>query len=393
MEQKTELQKESELKQLRVWVKQILPEDHDKVDLTAIYDSTLCISENKTEIRKQIKGLVQNLKEQVEYAKAEQEKISTQAINRSEEEVRNYNNSLTYTECADLDQFYEPITQGVKKMCQGYSNLLFIRGRGAIGKTFNIRKALIQNKADFVEISGDVTGAYLYRLLYENNGKIIYLKETVKLLQMQGSLNLLKSACETEDAKILTKSNYSKEQDDLPDSFLCRCKFIFDYNNVFNSGLRDDFEALVTRGDYRELLFSDEDVKQLLKMIAKKDWEKEVTEELIRQFESNKMIKLNLRTQWKAFRTYEYAKKNSVDWRKELGNDLKNVSRVRVLLYTLIGDKAVKTAELKRLLLRNEIVNTLRTADRKVNEWLFTEELYKVSEGEKDFYVCINQRR
>ena len=390
VKQKTDKEKVLELERLKKWVAKVLPDDYDKYDVRSKYDSTLTFDENKGEMRKDLKVMISDLKQQAEYTKAQQEKIETENIKKAEAEVVEYNKRVVFEDVKGLEEIYSPITRGVKKMCQGFSNLLFVRSRGGIGKSYQIKKALIENKADFVEISGDVTEAYLYRLIYENNGKIIWFKDVVKLLQGQNSINLLKSATETQDEKILTKNNYSKDQGDMPDRFLCKCKFIFDYNNLFGSQLQGDFEALSSRGDYKEMPFSDEDVKKIMRLIAKTDWQKEVTETVINEFEANGKVKLNLRTQWKGYRTYEYAKKNGIEWKKELKDDMKNMSRIRAMLYTLIGIKAVRTADLKRRLMKEELVATLKTADRRINDWLYLEELYKHGEGDKNFYVCIN---
>jgi len=206
------------------------------------------------------------------------------------------------------------------------------------------------------------------------------------------SLNLLKSATETEDKRILTKNSYSKQQDDLPNKFICRCKFVFDYNNLFGLGLRDDFEALISRGDFIELPISNDDIKRIMMTIAKETWQKEVTAYIIKNFESTGLIRLNLRTQWKAFKTYEYAKRNELDWKPELNQELKNNSKIRSLLYSLIGSRVVTTKELKKLLLSHEVVNTLRTADRKVNEWMFLDELYRWTPQDRNFKVSINPK-
>jgi hypothetical protein len=387
---KTEEQKADELEKLRAWVKKVLPDSWDKYDVQAKYDSTLNLSENKTAMREDLKVLITDMKSQVEYTKAQQERIEHEQIKKAEAEVAEYNNSLRFEEIKDLNQFYAPIIRGVNKMCQGFSNLLFVKSRGGVGKSYQIRKALITNNADFIEIAGDVTEAYLYRLIYDNNGKIIYFKDVVKLLMGLNSMNLLKGATETEAEKVLTKCNYSKDQADLPDRFLCKCKFIFDYNNLFGTQLAPDFEALTSRGDYLEIPFCDDDIKKVMRMVVKDDWQKEVTEEIIKNFEANGMVKLNLRTQWKGLRTYEYAKKNNLDWKKELEQEMRNISKTRAMLYTLIGNKAIRTADLKRLLLKQEILPTLRTADHKINEWLYLEELYKIGENDKNFYVCIN---
>jgi hypothetical protein len=137
---------------------------------------------------------------------------------------------------------------------------------------------------------------------------------------------------------------------------------------------------------------ADDDIKKIMLVIAKEDWQKETTAFIIKNFESNGLVRLNLRTQWKAFRTYEYSKANNYDWKTELASEMKNISKVRGLLYSLIGNRAVTTADLKRLLLRHELVGTLRTADNKINEWLFTEELFQWTPQEKNFKVGINPK-
>lgn len=391
MKTKTDTQKAAELDRLKEWVKKILPQDHDKFDTEAHYDSNMSVEENKALIREQLKLVIHDLKAQVDYVKAEQERIDDERKRKSEKEVDQYNSSLSFQPDKDLDEMYSPVYRGVNKLCQGFSNLLFIKGRGGLGKSYNIRRALILNKAEFIEIAGDVTEAYLYRLMFENNGKILWFKDTAKILSSLGSINLLKSACETDDNRVLTKSNYSKDQADLPDRFLVKCKFIFDYNNVFGSQLMQDFEALATRGDYRELAFSDDDIKKIMVQVAKEPWQKDVTEFVINKFEATGLVKLNLRTQWKAFRTYEYAKRNNLDWQKELEIELTHMSKIRALLYTMIGTKAVRAKDLKKLLLRQEVFNNIRTIHRKINEWLYLEELFKVSEDDRNFFVCINK--
>lgn len=180
---KTEAEKANELRQLRDWVKKILPDSYDKYDIAAKYDSAISITENKTAMREDLKVLITDLKSQVEYTKAQQERLDSERKSQAEREVAEYNKSITFDATTDMDGFYATVIRAVNKMCQGYSNLLFVKGRGGIGKSYQIRRALVGNKADFVEIAGDVTEAYLYRLIFDNNGKIIWFKDVVKLLQ------------------------------------------------------------------------------------------------------------------------------------------------------------------------------------------------------------------
>jgi len=396
----TQRNTQQEKERLRAWIKKLLPEDYDKFDVESEFDSGISYDENKSAMRDKLRCLIKDIKGQAEEAMAQQDKATAQQdklenerLQAAEKEVEEYNKNLTYDDHVDVDQFYGPVIRGIQKISQGYSNLLFIKGRGGIGKSYQIRKALTQNKADYVEVCGEVTEAYLYRLIYDNNGKVIWFKDVVKLLAGLGSINLLKSATETENQRVLTKSNYSKQQDDLPNTFVCKCKFIFDYNTIPGLQLKEDFEALASRGDYKEVPFSDEDIKKMMTLVAKTDKDKETTQQIIDSFEANGIVKLNLRTQWKAFKTREYCEKNNLDWKAVLKDELTNVSKTRGMLYTLIGTKAVKTAQLKKLLLQRELVSSLRTADRKINEWIYIEELFKWSESDKNYFVCINQKK
>lgn len=386
----------TEKKKLKAFLRAVLPESYDKFDLEAKYDSAISYMENKNAIIDEIKQLYSDeyqgatVKEQAAYAQAELEKHTKDRDEAIEKEILEYN-KRSYVNNKDLNQFYSNVHRAINKLCKGYSNLAFIKGRGAVGKSWNIRKILLQNKAKVKEIAGDITEAYLYRLLYEHNDEIIWFRDVVRLLRGMNSINLLKAATETESERLLTKNSYSKAQDDLPDRFLFRGKIIFDYNEIAGIILQDDFDALQTRGDFVEVALSMEDIQAIMKLIAVDDWQKEVTNFLIEKYEFTGQNLLNLRTQWKAFKTYEYCKDSNLDWKVEIEAELKSsMSKVRGMLYSLMGSKAMKTTELKKMMMKFGVVSTIRTAHRKINDWILTEELYKVSAEERDFFVCIN---
>jgi len=385
-----------EKQRLKDFVKKVLPESYDKVDVEAYFDSTLTYLENKAFLRDHLKTSFmgeyegETMKEQKEYFESVQERMNKERDEQIEGEILEYNKK-TYVENVELDEFYQPIVRAVRKICQGYSNLAFIKGRGGIGKSWNIRKEMLSNKIEFFEVTGDITEAYLYRVLLENNGKIIWFKDVVKMLRGMNSIMLLKAATETEEKRLLTKNSYSKHQDDLPSQFLFTGKIIFDYNEIAGAFLKDDFEALVTRGDFVEMAFCLEDMKRITTLVAVEDWQKEVTQFLCDNYEFTGSNLLNLRTQWKAFQTYNYASQNNLDWKNELNSELKNsISRVRAMLFSILGRKARKTAWLKKQLLIAGIVSTSRTADRRINDWLLTEDLFRASEEERNFYVSLN---
>ena len=389
---KSEAQKEKELKKILAFLKAVIPNHWDKYDYVAMFDSSLTYLENKNRITEDIKTIYgteylgSTLKEQAAQAMAQQEKWISEENARIEEEVDKYNNELQYAESKELDVFYSDVDRALTKLCNGFNHLVFIKGRGGIGKSRRIRHILTKTEEVFIEVTGEVTEAYLYRLFYENNGKTIWFKDVTKLLRGLSSLNLLKSACETEKQRLLTKSSYSKQQDDIPNMFNWKGKIIFDYNEVGPLMMREDFEALKTRGDFIELAFCNSDMQIIMRQIAKSNWEKEVTEFLIENFDGV----LNLRVQWKAFNTYRYAKQQGFDWKQEVTNEIGyKLSEIGSMIYTLIGNKAVKINDLRRLLLRNGKVTSIRTATNRVRDWLAMEELYKWSIETKNFYVSI----
>jgi len=391
MEEKT-LEQQRDYKRIQDWVTKILGDDADKFDLKAEYDSSLSYVENKTQLRTKMQGLKKDtLKEGVEYAKAQQERIDNEAKAAAEREVEEYNKKIVYEVNVDVDKYYEPIQRIVDKVGKGYSNLAFVKGRSGTGKSFNIKKALTEIKADYFEVAGDVSEAYLYRLLYENNGKVMWFRDVATLLTGLKSINILKAATESEEARVITKSNYSKQQSDLPDRFICRCKFIFDYNNIQNN-LRDDFEALISRGDFLEFTLSPKEMNHIMMKIAKTPEEKQVTEFVIENFKGSGLVRMNLRTQWKAINTYRYAVAQGLDWKEEIDSELKRVSKIRALLYGLIGNEAVKKVDLKKLLIKHELVPSIRMAEYKIKEWIFTEEMYEAVADEKNGYVSLLPR-
>jgi hypothetical protein len=395
--EKTKQLAETDIQRLKNWVKKLIPEHYDRVDVHSLADRTLTYSENQQIIRDHVGSQMRTFEEEKEHYEAVAERKEKEKRDQTLQAIEEYNNNLQYVQHDEIDAYYKDVHRMINKLCQGYSNLVLIKGRAGLGKSKNIRIALLENgkkpTIDFIELTGEVTEAYLYRLLYEHNGKIIWLRDVTKLLSSQSSLNLLKASTESEDLRLLTKSSYSKEQKDLPPSFECRCKFIFDYNQVvLPRELLADFEALESRGDYVELSFCDAEVEHIMTLIADEPWKKEVTEHLIRKYKESGILRLNLRTQWKAFNTYQYAVENKLDWKAELDSEMKRTNKTRALLYSLIGNERVRSAELKKKLLKLEIVNTIRTADNRVQDWLYTDELYKVSDDENNYYVSINPK-
>ena len=277
-----------------------------------------------------------------------------------------FNSKLSYEENKNNvksiiihNKYYGKCINSIKKVIQGYNKILFIQGRAGCGKSYSIRKILKSENANFKELTGDITEAYLYRLLFENNGKIIWCKDLVKLFKNQATLNILKGACESEKNCLLTKNNYSKFQDDLPDSFNCTCKFIFDFNTINSPNLRVDMDALISRGEFLHLQISNNEIIEIMRNIAKSEIDTMVTEFLIKELNKIPYVDINLRTQYNAIKTYHFSIKNNLDWKNELKFKLKQTSSIVTDIYSIIGKSTITTVELKKNIIKRGIVNSL----------------------------------
>jgi hypothetical protein len=289
-----------------------------------------------------------------------------------------------------INSHYRAIERVIEKMTLGLSHLLFVRGPPGLGKSFQIERSLKEQGLKYFEVSGDTSDAYLYRILYENNGRVVWFKDVVRLLKSLRSLDLLKSACESKPERLITNLNYSDKQTDLPKRFVFKGKLIFDFNSLVGLRFREDFEALASRGDFVDVVFSHGQVCEIMRGICQTEWQREVTDHVIANYVFVGSNSLNLRTQHKAFQCYQYAAAKSLDWRQEVNAELRNqCSKVRKLLYPILGDGPCRAIEVKRYLVRSGLVSTMRTADRRIADWLELGDLYRVSTEERNFLISL----
>jgi hypothetical protein len=286
--------------------------------------------------------------------------------------------------------YYRQISRAIEKMKFGYSHLCFVRGRPGIGKSFQIEECLKAQGMQYAEVSGNVSEAYLYRILYEHNRKTIWFKDVVRLLRGLRSIDLLKGACETGRKRIIQNLNYCDKQQDLPKQFEFKGNLIFDFNSLTGLKFKEDFEALTTRGDFIDLVFGHQDICGIMRAICKTDVDREVTEYLISHWDGARAGLLNLRVQRQAVLTYQYAQRKGLDWQEEIRQELRNqLSPVQRLLYPILGNGPQRTSEIKKHMVQNGIVSTMRTADRRIADWLELGEIYQVSSEERDFFVAL----
>lgn len=416
------------LSKLIAVAKKKIKTDHDiEIETAVKIDASKSLEENKQIIIQTIKQeKEQKLKEKQKQTPVpkvspkkkevgeEQKKKARAEEMEAQKIVEEFNKSI---QCKnqDIAKHYSRLRKSVELTAKGYFKSTFLHGKAGLGKSYQVTATLnelgfklsnerglpIKNNKDFYTVfSGDMSLAYLYRFLYEHNGKLIIFRDLVKLINSLRTIDILKATTETHGKRVVQKGLYSKKQEDLPDSFVCESRFIFEMNSLkFRGDLKEDVEALLSRGDYVNTVFSFEDTADIMRQIAKNKEEKEVTEFLIRNYDFVGWNNFNLRIQNKAFNIYCYAKDEGKDWKQELLDFIKTeMTETRRQLYPYVGQKAIKSSELKKLLVRTHMDNcyNLRTADRRIRDYILMNELFIVgfiSKEEEELEDYIDNHR
>jgi len=127
-----------------------------------------------------------------------------------------------------------------------------IVSKGGIGKTRSIRQiiensGLIEGK-DWIHVAANITDTELYKILYDNNDKIIFFDDIGTASKSQAGITILKQATETKDGnnRIISWTSPTYILKDYPTSFAFTGYLIMCLNirpNVRNG----DIEALTSR--------------------------------------------------------------------------------------------------------------------------------------------------
>lgn len=404
---------------LKLFVKKSLSEKETDMDLSkeieALKDKDFGTA--KDEIIKKIEGIAPKKAEKTaKKSKAEKPKKAEKTKEEQKAELEKINklvqeaNNNIKCEDRDINKHYERLRKSVDLVAKGYFNSTFLQSVAGLGKSFQVTAKLnelgLKCGKDYIEFSGDMSPAFVYRFVYENNGKIVIFRDLHRLLQDLRSLDLIKAMTETHGDRIVRRAIYSRDLDDMPMCFKCDSRFIFEFNSLHLNGLKDDLDAMLSRGDYVNLVLSIEDIANIMKQIAKEEWQREVTDFLISNYRYVGQSGFNLRTQHKAFQVYRYCQKNGGDWKEDIKSTLTSeMSYIRKTLYSLIGERAIKSADLKRILTIGRVdgVGSLRSADRRIRDWTLLRELFIVGfvsndddelenylNTHKSYAVCIN---
>lgn len=140
----------------------------------------------------------------------------------------------------DVNKRFDTMSKMVQAVGRGYQKSLIIYGTGGTGKTYTTTKELEKlgkvpfdedehmigsENYDYISVTGKVTPAALYRILYEHNGKQILFDDCDSFLKDDDAVNVLKGALDTSGDGTVNWQSSAKIKDSKGEEMPKRFKF------------------------------------------------------------------------------------------------------------------------------------------------------------------------
>ncbi|MHA1676857.1 MAG: hypothetical protein ACTSU6_06735 [Candidatus Njordarchaeales archaeon] len=268
-------------------------------------------------------------------------------------------------------KYYKPIIDGIKLLKNTDINGLVIKSKAGLGKSYFVDYAIKTNQVNAVVFKGTISEARFFKFIQDNNDKVIVMRDCGSMLRRLTFLDFLKSATDTITVRKISRMNYSIHEN-VSETIEFKGKIVWEINDIPRR-YKEDLDAVISRSLFVELNFSFQDIKNIMKLIAKTEREKLITEYLIKKADILGTAGFNLRVQNICFKI---AEANVDNWKKEIDLFLNTqVSLIRKLLYRLAGFSPVKRIDFARFIIK-ELGVSYSTAQRMIKEGLYLKEIY-----------------
>lgn len=346
--------------------------DKDNWDVETEVDINLTPQEIKNQVDNFIKETVPILSRVTQATVQEQKRyeaeIQQHIIDEIQENNKEYFRRINTEPEKTLDRIDAPIHNAVSKLIMTNSPLLIIEGKHGTGKSFAIDQQIArEGKGDSTNIyTTRITQAYLYRLGFVNKekGKLLILRDVNPF--RKDVLDTIKALTDTNEPRIIYKNSYSKPNADLPSQYQFEGSVIIEVNATpTETDIKSDMDAILSRSIHVPFFLSQQEIKAKMLVIAKEDWQKKVTEFISKIPD----VDVNLRTQYHAFKTYQWCTSKNIQWEEVMEEEMRKISVPKVYwkIYSIIGENWVSTASLVKSLVCIDNVS-VRQAYRTVEE-------------------------
>lgn len=290
--------------------------DKDKIDIVALYDSSLSFLENKNLILEQC-GISD--KQPIDY-KAHKEQQYKDLIKEIEQKEEDEKAKLTST----LKQSHiNNIQQLIKVLLNSEINGLLLIGESGISKSYTVEGYLTELKKEYDTIKGHITPLQLHNYIFESSKEVIVFDDVIGLFQTPLSIGWLTSALETRKVRTANYHSTSKLLT-APEKYEITKKFIIILNEM-----PTNIQALISRCYTYDITISLSEKVELLKEFAlKNNISGELTEYIITIMQDKKYLDIDIRTLLKLNWIY----KNCENWRETILLELKPNEKIRAFL-------------------------------------------------------------
>lgn len=178
-----------------------------------------------------------------------------------------------------INQRFEFVAQLVNMVARGLSNSVVITGPGGLGKTYTVRAALAAaglkdisgkevdgSEGTYRVVKGYSTAKGLYRTLFENNNSTIVFDDCDSIQKDPIAVNLLKSALDSYDERIISW-NADLKDEDLPKSFRFGGRVIF----ISNMAREQLDKAIRTRAYCIDLMMTTDQKLERMAVLAESE--------------------------------------------------------------------------------------------------------------------------
>lgn len=165
-----------------------------------------------------------------------------------------------------IQERFEVLQYLASATVSGKSRALIVSGPPGLGKSYTIEQALQDLEPEqYTIIKGFVRATGLYKTLfqYRNPGSVVVFDDSDSIFMDEGSLSLLKAACDTTEQRILSwraETNMRDEEEQLlPTNFEFNGSVIFitnyDFDKIIDQKQRyhEHMSAMVSRAFYLDL--------------------------------------------------------------------------------------------------------------------------------------------
>lgn len=167
----------------------------------------------------------------------------------------------------DINQKFDFLSHLTRMVINKTSVSLIVTGEGGLGKTYTIKKEIMRKQlskeTDYIIIKGFSTPRGLYRILFENNDKLIIFDDCDEVLEDKIAKNLLKGALDSYDEREIHWITKTTDES-LPDSFKFTGRIIF----ISNMSQDKIEQAILSRSMCIDLTMSGEDKLKRMEFIA-----------------------------------------------------------------------------------------------------------------------------